>query len=212
MSDTRRPFRFSEDPFGMGYGDNEAPVADEDAAAMARNYEIAKARGAGGPPMPPAERRDSPDSRFQVFPTTAILFKPREFPGKPTRGRVLRASDDGSANITGRIVFPERTTVYAVSARFHCTRKDPALDAWDNDFAEVQLLRFNGDTLTDNPAPLTIIAGSGEAPLPIGGHGWPFGKNEGITVTGTSLTETWWIWICFWVIDQIPLTNLGVPT
>uniref|UniRef100_A0A6M3L5W3 Uncharacterized protein n=1 Tax=viral metagenome TaxID=1070528 RepID=A0A6M3L5W3_9ZZZZ len=217
MGDVRRP-RMPEDMFGYGYGEPTDPPSGGGDSALLRemmaDYARAKARGVSqGPSVGPNLRDEhDPKSKFACFPTTAILFDPKLFPGLPTRLRVMRQSSATSTAVVAQKVFPQRTTIYGISARVHVTNLDPAVNLWSNDEIDGQFTRLNGDALSDDVAPVSAIAGTGESMMPIGGHGWSLEKNDGVIFTGTASYQTWWLWVVFHCVDQVPWTNLGSPS
>jgi hypothetical protein len=165
---------------------------------------------------------DSKHARH-VWPTVAIGPDREVFPGQVTTERTLHMLDDDTTVVQGSIRFAEWTTVVSVTSICHVVNTDPAVDVWGRDLVQVQFAREDRDNLTpviDAPGagaahlvPLSNITGSGERPHFIAGFGWPFRKDEVLTVNGAAAFADWEVWITFQCIDFPPITNLGImPT
>jgi len=201
-----------------------AAYLDEVAPAAASEYRRAMRVASGGPYLPSPQRfypKKGADQRRPVWPTRAIGPDPNVYPGQTTKLRTLHAVSTGTTAIQGSIEFNEWTSVYAISGIAHVVSHDPVeVDYWGRDLVQVSMAREESDILTpvvQGPAggaqqlvPLTNICGTGEHPMPLGGYGWAFQRDNVLTLNGVAAFVDWELWITFHLLDFPSVTNYGM--
>jgi len=203
--------------------ENFARWLDQVAPPAAAEYRRAMKAASVGPHLPSPQRfypSKEQAGRRPVWPTRAIGPDPNLYPGQTTKLRTLHALSEGSTAVSGSIEFNEWTSVYAISAIAHVQNVDPLVDDWSRNLIQLSMAREESDILTpvvQGPAgganqlvPLSNISGSGERPMPLGGYGWAFQRDNVLTINGIAAHTDWELWITFHLLDFPSVTNYGM--